>query len=72
MNGFVSWMDTHMTPLAAKLGNNRYLKAISSGFIAIMAATIVGSMFTLIGNLPIEAWTDWLAEHGHEPGYRRG
>lgn len=64
MNGFVSWMDTHMTPLAAKLGNNRYLKAISSGFIAIMAATIVGSMFTLIGNLPIEAWTDWLAETG--------
>ena len=64
MNGFVSWMDTHMTPLAAKFGNSRYLKAISSGFIAIMAATIVGSMFTLIGNLPIEAWTDWLAETG--------
>ena len=64
MNGFISWMDTHMTPLAAKLGNNRYLKAISSGFIAIMAATIVGSMFTLIGNLPIEAWTDWLAATG--------
>lgn len=64
MNGFVSWMDSHMTPVAARIGNNRYLKAISSGFIAVMAATIVGSMFTLIGNLPIEAWTDWLAETG--------
>lgn len=64
MNGFTSWMDQHLTPVAAKIGNNRYLKAISSGFIAVMAATIVGSMFTLLGNLPITAWTNWLAETG--------
>ena len=64
MEKFMTWMETHMMPVAAKLGNNKYLKAISSGFIAVMAATIVGSMFTLIGNLPITAWTNWLAETG--------
>ena len=46
MEKFMTWMETHMMPVAAKLGNNKYLKAISSGFIAVMAATIVGSMFT--------------------------
>lgn len=64
MEKFMGWMEAHMMPLAASLGNNKYLKAISSGFIAIMAATIVGSMFTLLGNLPFEGWTNWLAETG--------
>lgn len=64
MNKFMDWMEAHVMPLAGKLGTNRYLKAVSSGFIAIMAATIVGSIFTLIGNLPITAWTDWLAATG--------
>ena len=64
MEKFMTWMETHMMPVAAKLGNNKYLKAIGSGFIAVMAATIVGSIFTLIGNLPITAWTNWLAETG--------
>lgn len=64
MEKFMSWMETHMMPVAGKIANNRYLKAISSGFIALMAATIVGSIFTLIANLPITAWTDWLAATG--------
>ena len=53
----MNWMEAHVMPVAGKLGTNRYLKAISSGFIAIMAATIVGSIFTLIGNLPFTGRT---------------
>ena len=64
MQKFMDWMEAHVMPLAGKLGTNRYLKAISSGFIAIMAATIVGSIFTLIGNLPFTGWTAWLASTG--------
>ena len=60
----MNWMEAHVMPVAGKLGTNRYLKAISSGFIAIMAATIVGSIFTLIGNLPFTGWTAWLASTG--------
>lgn len=64
MQKFMEWMEAHVMPVAGKLGTNRYLKAISSGFIAIMAATIVGSIFTLIGNLPFTGWTAWLASTG--------
>ncbi len=64
MNKFMDWMEKYLTPVAVKISSNRYLKAISSGFIAVMAATIVGSIFTLLANLPITAYTDWLAETG--------
>lgn len=64
MEGFMNWMDKNVTPVAAKIGSNKYLKAISGGFIAIMAATIVGSLFTLLGNLPIQSYTAWLASSG--------
>lgn len=64
MNSIMTFLDSRLTPLAAKFGENRYLRSISSGFIAVMSATIVGSIFTLISNLPIKAWTDWLASSG--------
>ncbi len=64
MNGFLSFLEQKLTPIAVAFGNNKYLKAISSGFVAIMAATIVGSIFTLICWLPIPGWTDWLFATG--------
>lgn len=64
MEKLTNFLDAKLTPFAVKIGNNRYLKAISSGFIAVMAATIVGSLFTLLTNLPIPAWTDWLKASG--------
>ncbi len=64
MEGFMNFMEQKMTPIAAAFSANKYLKAISSGFVAIMAATIVGSIFTLICWLPIPGWTDWLFATG--------
>ncbi|MDO4416241.1 MAG: PTS transporter subunit EIIC [Erysipelotrichaceae bacterium] len=64
MNGFLNFLETKLTPIAASFGSNKYLRAISSGFVAIMAATIVGSIFTLICWLPIPGWTDWLMASG--------
>lgn len=64
MNGFLTFLEEKLTPIAASFASNKYLKAISSGFVAIMAATIVGSLFTLICWLPIPGWTDWLMSSG--------
>lgn len=64
MDKFMSVLEDKLVPVASKLSSNKYLKAISGGFIAIMSATIVGSLFTLLCNLPITAYTTWLAESG--------
>lgn len=64
MNKMMEVLENKLVPIAATLGSNKYLKAISGGFIAIMSATIIGSLFTLLCNLPIKAYTDWLASSG--------
>lgn len=66
MDSLITILDTYVTPIAAKLGTNKYLRAISSGFIAVMSATIIGSLFTLLTNLPIKAWTNFLATSGYD------
>ena len=64
MDKLMGVLEEKLVPIAATLGQNKYLRAISGGFIAIMSATIVGSLFTLLSNLPIKAYTDWLASSG--------
>lgn len=64
MDKLMGFLEKYLMPISAKLSGNRYLRAVSGGFIAVMTANIVGSMFTLIGNLPIPAYTNWLAETG--------
>lgn len=61
---FMDFLEKYLTPVGAALGNNRYLKAVSSGLVAIVSATIVGSIFTLLANLPIGAYTEWLKATG--------
>lgn len=63
-NKFIEFLDSKLTPIAANISGNRYLRAVSAGFISIMVVSIVGSMFTLLTNLPIPAYTAWLAESG--------
>lgn len=64
MDGLMNFLENNLTPIATKIAANKYLKAISGGFIAVMSASIVGSIFTLLGNLPITAYTTWLAQTG--------
>lgn len=66
-NGLLNFLDSKLTPVAAKIGGNKHLRAISAGFISIMAVSIVGSLFTLLTNLPFPAWTSWLASSGLGP-----
>lgn len=64
MDKMMSFLEKYLMPISGKMSANKYLRAISGGFIAIMSANIIGSMFTLLGNLPIPAYTNWLASTG--------
>jgi PTS system cellobiose-specific IIC component len=59
MNNFIYNV---LTPMAAKLAENRYLKAIRDGFAAVLPLIIAGSFFTLINNLIVgpTGLTMWL------------
>ncbi|MGX8850948.1 PTS sugar transporter subunit IIC [Amedibacillus sp. YH-ame10] len=55
-----SKLEKVLMPLAEAIGRNKYLIAVRDGFLVSTPLLIVGSIFLLIGNFPIPAWTEWL------------
>lgn len=56
----LKWLEKVLLPLAEAIGSNKYLIAIRDGFLISTPLLIVGSLFLLIANFPIPAWTNWL------------
>ena len=53
-----------VNPMAQKLSDNQSLKAVSAGFVKLMPITLGLVVFSIIGNLPITGFTDWLTDVG--------
>lgn len=53
MNGFISKLEKHVVPVAAKFGSQRHLVAVRDGFAVLMPLVIVASFAVLINQLPI-------------------
>lgn len=51
-------------PISSWVSANKSLQGIAKGFMRILPVTILSSIFYLIANFPITAWTDWLASSG--------
>ncbi|MDN6166387.1 MAG: PTS sugar transporter subunit IIC, partial [Tetragenococcus koreensis] len=43
------------------VANNRYLTAIRNGMSVVIPITIIGSIFTIILNFPVDSWQDFIA-----------
>ncbi|WP_207694585.1 PTS system, cellobiose-specific IIC component [Enterococcus sp. DIV0212c] len=61
MNTFLDKLQAKLGPIAYKLDSNRYLSAIKNGFFVAMPLLIIGSMFLLVTQLPIEPYTNFMA-----------
>ena len=46
-------LEKILSPLANKLGNQRHLQAISDGMMMSLALIVVGSIFLIIANPPV-------------------
>ena len=55
MDNFINFLNVKVVPVANKLGAQRHMMAIRKGIISTLPLTIVGSFFTIINNIPIEA-----------------
>ncbi|BCA86817.1 permease IIC component [Enterococcus saigonensis] len=47
--------------IMGRIANNRYLTAVRNGMSVIIPVTIIGSVFIIMLNLPIDAWKDFIA-----------
>ncbi|EHQ45347.1 PTS sugar transporter subunit IIC [Thomasclavelia ramosa] len=57
----IKQLEKILMPLAEAIGRNKYLVSIRDGFLVSTPLLIAGSIFLLIANFPIPAWTEWLS-----------
>lgn len=60
MNKFISFMERYFVPFADKISSNKYLKSISSGSMSLLGVIMLGSIFTVIGNISWGPYQDFL------------
>lgn len=60
-SGLSNFIEKHFMPVAMRLGRVKFLISIRDGITVAMPLIIVGSIFMIIGILPIPGWTEWLA-----------
>jgi PTS system cellobiose-specific IIC component len=58
--GFMDNLEEKLMPVASKISSNAHLMSIRDGFALAMPLLIIGSMFMLISNFPIQSWIDLL------------
>lgn len=57
---FMDKLEEKLMPMAAKISSNAHLQSIRDGFALAMPLLIIGSIFMLISNFPIQSWMDLL------------
>lgn len=77
MNKITNYIEERIVPKVSKFSAQRHINALRSGFMAIMPLTIMGSIFLLITDFPINGYSDFMAgifgqgwEAYIEPAYR--
>lgn len=64
MNKFISIVEKTLVPIANKLSNNRYLKAISSGSMSLLGIIMVGAIFSIFVNISWEPYNEFMSNTG--------
>lgn len=65
MTRIMDLLSDKLLPIADKIGSQRHLQAIRNGLLAMLPLTIVGSFFTVLTNLPIAGYTEFITPFLH-------
>ncbi len=60
MNKFFDWIQNKLMPPLVKVAEQRHMRAIRNGLVMTLPAIIAGSVFMIVGNIPIDAWTTFI------------
>jgi PTS system cellobiose-specific IIC component len=63
MKSLTNLLNRHLVPPLTALSENTYLSAIRAGMVSIVPLTIIGGMFMVISNPPVESWARAIAPH---------
>lgn len=55
MDKFSKFLENHLMPLGAKVGNQIHLRAVRDGMMSTIPLTVIGGLFLIIANPPVTA-----------------
>ncbi|QPA32178.1 PTS cellobiose transporter subunit IIC [Thermaerobacillus caldiproteolyticus] len=61
MNAFISVLEKYVMPVAGRIAEQKHLQAIRDGIILAMPLLIIGSLFLILGYLPIPGYNEFMA-----------
>ncbi|MFC0562098.1 PTS cellobiose transporter subunit IIC [Halalkalibacter alkalisediminis] len=61
MDKFNTFLEKYFLPFAGKLAGQKHLQALRDGIILTMPLIIIGSLFLILGFLPIPGYADFMA-----------
>ena len=64
MDLFISFMEKKFIPVATKISNNRYLKAISSGSMSLLGIIMLGAIFSVLTSITWTPYQEFLQSTG--------
>lgn len=67
MNAITNFLETKLVPFSEKLSKNKYLGAISGGFAVLLPVTMIGAIFSLLANLNIAPYQEFITNIGLKP-----
>lgn len=66
MNKIQVFLEKTILPFSTKLSNNKFMKSLSGGMMGILPMMMVGAVFSILTNLPIDPYKAFLASTGLE------
>jgi len=61
MNRMSSFLEEKFMPVMARVGEQRHLQAIRDGIVLTTPLVIIGSLFLILGNMPIPGYAEFMA-----------
>lgn len=63
MNTFIQFIEKRMAPFFGKLNGNPYIGGLRDGIVATIPFTLIGSIFLIIQQFPVDAWQTIIAPY---------
>lgn len=60
MNKLIKFLEEKAMPVAARIASFKYIRAIRDGLAVVMPLIIAGSIFLILGNVPIAGYSDFV------------
>lgn len=64
MEKIQSWLEKTLIPVSTKLSSSKTMSSLSGGMMSVLPIMMIGAIFSILTNLPIDAYKEFIASSG--------